>query len=219
MHLFAVCETSKDPFMTSLFTKAERHLSRKAPIFRKIIRQVGPCTLKPNPDYFSVLVHTIVSQQLSTKAALTIGGRLHEALNGKGLTPKAIQRLADEEIRACGLSGGKTKSLRDLCRRCLDNSLPINRLHELSDEEVREHLLEVHGIGPWSVDMYLIFCLGREDVLPVGDFGLKAAVQEHYGLKQLPSAPQLQEIAEPWRPFRTIATWYFWRSRGPVPQS
>ncbi|HLW67540.1 MAG TPA: hypothetical protein VKS79_19650 [Gemmataceae bacterium] len=205
--------------MSSQFKKAEQHLSRNSPIFRKIIRQIGPCTLKPNPDYFQVLVHTIVAQQLSTRAAKTIETRLHDALDGKGLTPKNIQRLADEEIRVCGLSGGKTKSLRDLCRRCLDGSLPIHRLRELSDEEVREHLLEVHGIGPWSVDMYLIFCLGREDVLPVGDFGLKAAVRDHYDLKELPSAPQLLEIAEPWRPFRTIATWYCWRSRGPVPQS
>jgi DNA-3-methyladenine glycosylase II len=205
--------------MTSQFSKAERHLSRNSPIFRKIIRRIGPCTLKPNPDYFAVLVHTIIAQQLSTKAARTIEGRLHGALKRKQLTPKNIQTLADEEIRVCGLSGGKTKSLRDLCCRCLDGQLPINRLHELSDDEVREHLLEVHGIGPWSVDMYLIFCLGREDVLPIGDFGLKAAVQEHYELKQLPSAPQLQEIAEPWRPYRTIATWYCWKSRGPVPQS
>jgi DNA-3-methyladenine glycosylase II len=205
--------------MISLFVKAERHLSRKSPVFRKIIRQIGPCTLKPNPDYFSVLVHTIISQQLSTKAAQTIGSRLHEALKGKDLTPKAIQRLADEDIRACGFSGGKTKSLRDLCQRCLDGSLPINRLAEMSDEEVRENLLEVHGIGPWSVDMYLIFCLGREDVLPVGDLGLRASVRQHYELKELPAPPQLTEIAEPWRPYRTIATWYCWRSRGPVPQS
>ncbi|HEV3146576.1 MAG TPA: hypothetical protein VGZ47_21995, partial [Gemmataceae bacterium] len=136
--------------MTSPFAKAERHLSRKSPVFRKIIRRIGPCTLKPNPDHFSVLVHTIVSQQLSTRAALTIGSRLSDALNGKGFSPRAIQRLADEQIRQCGLSGGKTKSLRDLCQRCLDGRLPLGRLTELADEEVRELLLEVHGIGPWS---------------------------------------------------------------------
>ena len=205
--------------MTSSYANAERHLSRRSPIFREIIRQIGSCTLKANPDYFSVLVHTIISQQLSTRAALTIGTRLQGALNGKGLTPKSVQRLPDEQIRQCGFSGGKTKSLRDLCRRCLDGSLPLDRLTELSDEQVREHLLEVHGIGPWSVDMFLIFCLGREDVLPVGDLGLRATVQQHYDLPKLPGPPQLTKIAEPWRPYRSIATWYCWRSRGPVPQS
>ena len=205
--------------MSSHYGKAERYLCRKSSVFREIVRQVGPCTLKPSPDYFSVLVHTIVSQQLSTRAALTIGSRLQESLNGKRLTPQGIQRLADEKIRQCGLSGGKTKSLRDLCRKCLDGSLPLDRLTELADEEVCELLLEVHGIGPWSVDMFLIFCLGRQDVLPVGDFGLRAAVQQHYELHELPSPPLLKEIAEPWRPYRTVATWYCWRSRGPVPQS
>jgi len=205
--------------MPSTYLKAERHLSRKCPIFKKIIKQVGPCTFQPNPDYFAVLVHTIAAQQLSTAAAATIGSRLAQAVGRHEITPKGIQKLSDEDIRGCGFSGAKTRALRDLARRSLDGSLPLDRLAELSDEEVTHRLLEVCGIGPWSVDMFLIFCLGRTDVLPVGDFGLRAAVQEHYSLKALPAPKLLQELAEPWRPFRTIATWYCWRSRGPVPQS
>jgi DNA-3-methyladenine glycosylase II len=205
--------------MPSPYAKAERHLARKSPIFKKIIKRVGPCTFQPNPDYFTVLVKTIVSQQLSTKAALSISSRLHQALGDRGMTPKAIQALSDEVIRGCGLSGGKLRALRDVSARALDGSLPLNQLDDLTDEELTDCLLAVHGIGPWSVDMFLIFSMGRPDILPVGDFGLRAAVQEHYELPELPTPKILQELAEPWRPYRTIATWYCWRSRGPVPQS
>jgi DNA-3-methyladenine glycosylase II len=205
--------------MPSPYAKAQRHLSRQSPIFKAMIQRVGPCTLQPNPDYFAVLVQTIISQQLSTKAAFSIGTRLRDAVGKNGLTPKTIQKLEDEVIRACGLSGGKLRAVRDLSARALDGRLPVDQLIEMPDDEVTHRLLDVHGLGPWSVDMFLIFCLGRQDVLPVGDLGLRATVMEQFELLEMPSPKLLQELAEPWRPFRTVATWYCWKSRGPVPQS
>ncbi len=202
----------------SPYATAQRALSRRDPKLRPIIKRVGPCTLKPHSDLFAVLVRTIISQQLSTKAALTIANRL-QALLPNGLEPVGLDRLDDGQIRTCGISGGKLKSIRDLCGHVRKGTVHVDRLATLTDEQVREVLLQVHGIGPWSVDMYLIFCLGRLDVLPVGDLGLRLGVKAVYGLRQAPSPPQLVKIAEPWRPYRSVATWYMWRSRGFVPQS
>ena len=202
----------------SAFAAAARALARRDPRLRAIIRRVGPCTLNPFKDTFAVLVRTIIAQQLSTRAAITIGDRL-VALLPTGLKPGAIEQLRDDQIRNCGISGGKLRSLRDLCAHFQDGRLSLMALRRLEDEDLRERLLAVHGIGPWSVDMVLIFGLGRLDVLPVGDLGLRLGVKEVYGLKEAPTPAQLVVLAEAWRPYRTVATWYFWRSRGLVPQS
>ena len=202
----------------SPYLVAQRAISRRDSKLRPIIKRVGPCTLRPMADRFSVLVRTIISQQLSTKAALTIGDRLLALVPG-GFTPERLGNLRDEQIRSCGISGGKLKSIRDLCARIGGGHLNPDDFPALSDEVLREKLTEVHGIGPWSVDMYLIFCLGRLDVLPVGDFGLRAGVKDQYGLEDLPGAVELRRRGATWQPYRSIATWYFWRSRGPVPQS
>jgi DNA-3-methyladenine glycosylase II len=199
--------------------KAERHLSQSHERMREIIERVGPCTLATNPNHFHALVRTIIAQQLSTTVAKTIGQRLELALAPDGATPKRIQELSDEVIRGCGLSGAKLKSLRDLSARILDGSLVLEGIAERSDDEIREALLRVHGIGPWSVDMFLIFSVGHADVLPVGDLGLRVGMRDLFGLTEVPSPKELFEMAEPWRPYRSIATWYFWRSKGPVPQS
>jgi len=202
----------------SPYLVAQRAISRRDSKLRPIIKRVGPCTLRPMADRFSVLVRTIISQQLSTKAALTIGDRLLALVPG-GFTPERLGKLRDEQIRSCGISGGKLKSIRDLCARIGGGHLNPDDFPALSDEVLREKLTEVHGIGPWSVDMYLIFCLGRLDVLPVGDLGLRLGVKEAYGLREPPTVARMVEIGEVWRPYRTIGTWYMWRSRGAVPQS
>jgi len=201
------------------YREAERHLARRDRRLRKLIRRIGKCTLTPHDDYFSVLVHTIVSQQISSKAALSILGRLAVAARSKKFRPSRLDALDDAGMRACGISTGKLKSLRDLCAKVRDGTLPLRQLAKFEDGELRERLTAVHGIGPWSADMFLMFSLGRPDILPVGDLGLRAGVQEVYELKMLPTPKELIEMAEPWRPYRSIATWYFWRSRGPVPQS
>jgi DNA-3-methyladenine glycosylase II len=201
------------PRPQSPHAKAERHLARVSPPLEALIGRVGPCTLSPMPDPYRVLVRTIVSQQLGTKAAESISARLEALLGKAGYTPKRFAKITDTDLRACGLSGAKVKSIRDLTARIDSGELPIDAMDTLSDDEVATKLRQVHGIGPWSVDMFLIFCLGRPDVLPVGDFGLRAAVRDMFTMSDLPSVADLQTLAEPWRPFRTIATWYCWRYR------
>jgi DNA-3-methyladenine glycosylase II len=156
---------------------------------------------------------------ISTKAAAAVFARVQNAVARKGLTPSGVKAVSDTDLRSAGLSGAKVRSLRTLAERAVSGELPLDRLAELSDEEIARHLLPVPGIGTWTVEMFLIFGLGRLDVLPVGDFGLRAGVRDLYGLTELPSRAAVQERAEPWRPYRTVATWYLWRTRGAVPQS
>ena len=200
-----------------LLRKAQRHLARRDSVLRPLIRAVGPCTLKHSPDHFATLVRSIVSQQISTKAAIVIGNRLLEAVGR--FQPRRILAASDEALRAAGLSQGKRLSLRDLAEKCLDGTVPLKKLARLDDEAVAESLIQVRGIGPWTADMFLIFSLGRLDVLPVGDYGLRAGVQKHYELPDLPKKETLHEMTESWKPFRSIGTWYIWRSLGGVPQS
>ena len=204
---------------TKIFHKARRHLSRQDIILREVIRLIGPCTLRHNSDGFAVLVHSIISQQISTKAPTAIRGRLLASLGPTGITAASLRKAPDSKLRMAGLSAAKIRSLRDLTDKVHRGHLPLTTLHELSDEEVIDCLVPVHGIGPWTAQMFLIFSLGRLDILPVADFGLRAGVQRHYKLRKLPNKDRLHKLAEPWRPYRSIATWYIWRSLGGVAQS
>jgi DNA-3-methyladenine glycosylase II len=187
---------------------------------KQLMSNVGPCRLKPDAgDPFVILVRSIISQMISTKAAAAVYAKVQAALGNGGVTPAGVRALSETDLRAAGLSGAKARSLRALAERSLSGELPLARLEELTDEEITGHLLPVPGIGVWTVEMFLIFGLGRLDVLPVGDLGLRAGVRDTYGLAELPTAANLFKRAEPWRPYRTVATWYFWRSRGAVPQS
>jgi DNA-3-methyladenine glycosylase II len=205
--------------MTVDHVKARRHLARRDPVLKRLMAHVGPCTLRHEPDGFAALVRSIIAQQISTKAAASIHARLLLALGRRGLRPGALLALSDEELRGAGLSASKGRSLRDLAEKVHTRAVPLRRLPDLTDEEVIEHLLPVRGIGRWTAQMFLIFSLGRPDVLPVDDLGLRAGVRQVYGLPALPERAVLTELAEPWRPYRSVATWYFWRSRGFVPQS
>jgi len=130
-----------------------------------------------------------------------------------------IAKLDDADMRAVGLSAGKVRAIRDLTAKVLQRQVQLEDLHEWDDEAVIEHLLPVHGIGRWTAEMFLIFALGRLDVLPLADLGLRVGVQRQHGLAEVPPRDQLTALAEAWRPYRTVATWYIWRSFGPVPQS
>ncbi len=207
------------PPMNPLHTKARRHLSRRDPVLKGLIAAVGPCTMRHEPDGFAALASSIVSQQISTKAAASIHARLLQTLGDAGLRPANVLARSDEELRGAGLSASKVRSLRDLAEKVQSGAVPLRRLPKMPDEEVIEALLPVRGIGRWTAQMFLIFSLGRPDVLPVDDLGLRAGVQQVYGLGALPDRAALTEMAEPWRPYRSVATWYFWRSRGFVPQS
>jgi len=201
------------------FTDHGRHLGRLDARLKQLVVKVGPCTLCPNPDGFETLACSIISQQISGKAAESIGKRVRALCGRSGLRPKRIAELKDEDLRAAGLSGSKVLSLRSLSAFFLDNRPAIRRLKDMPDEEVIETLLPIRGVGVWTAQMFLIFSLGRPDVLPTADFGLRAGVRDMFGMSDLPDPKSLVTLAEPWRPYRTAATWYLWRSRGFVPQS
>jgi DNA-3-methyladenine glycosylase II len=201
------------------FADHGRHLARRDPRLKPLIRRVGPCTLQPYPDAFRILASSIVSQQISGKAAASISRRVSALCGRGGIRPKRIMELKDEELRGAGLSASKLLSMRSLSQFFLDNGSVVRRLKRMPDEEVIESLIPIRGIGVWTAQMFLIFCLGRPDVWPTGDLGLRAGVRDHFSMSDLPEVADLEEMAEPWRPHRTAATWYFWRSRGPVPRS
>ncbi|MEA2494741.1 MAG: DNA-3-methyladenine glycosylase [Thermoleophilaceae bacterium] len=163
-------------------------------------------------DAYGTLVRSITGQQLSTKAAATIYGRLTHLYGDRTPTPEEIIATDPEELRAVGLSGAKAAYLRDLAEHIVDGELPIDELAELPDAEVHEVLTAVKGLGRWTVDMFLMFHLGRPDVLPVGDLGIRKAMQIEYGLAELPKPAAMEEIAERWRPHRTLACLYLWES-------
>jgi DNA-3-methyladenine glycosylase II len=196
---------------TPEFLRVRRHLARRDKVLRDVMRLVGPCTLEVNADHFSVLARSIISQQISTSAARAIAGRLIAALGRGGLKPKAILALDAETMRGAGLSANKQRSLRDLAEKCVSGSIPLKKLAAMDDEAVIESLIPVHGIGRWTAEMFLIFSLGRLNVFPVADLGLKAGVKRHYGLADMPTKAELDAVGANWQPFRSVGTWYMWR--------
>jgi DNA-3-methyladenine glycosylase II len=207
------------PSFADVFRRARRHLTRRDPLLGQLIKHVGPCTLQPGADPFPALVRAIIAQMISTKAARAITARVEATVHPHGLTPTAVAAASEETLRGAGLSRNKALALLDLASRAKRGDLPLDQLAEMADEEVIERLIPVRGIGRWTAEMFLIFSLGRLDVLPVDDFGLRAGVQELYQLPAMPGRADLRERGEAWRPYRSVATWYFWRGRGWVPQS
>jgi DNA-3-methyladenine glycosylase II len=201
------------------FASTGRKLARLDPRLKALIAHVGPCTLRPHPAAFRVLASSIVSQQISTKAAASISKRVRGLCGRSGVRPKRIAELPDDVLRGAGLSNNKLLSMRSLSQFFLDNASLVRQLKSMPDDEVIEALLPIRGVGVWTAQMFLIFCLGRPDVLPTADYGFQAGVRDVYRLDELPEAQALEILAEPWRPLRTVATWYFWKSRGFVPQS
>ena len=195
------------------FARARRILMRRDPILAPVIRKYRQRSLLDAPpiEPFPALVRTITSQQISTKAAATIHGRL-VALMPRGVTPASLLALTDEQLRAAGLSRQKTAYLRDLAAKTQCGDLPVHSLHELTDDEVIGAIVKVKGLGRWSAEMFLMFRLRRPDVLPVDDLGILTAIQRLYGLRKRPTAERVRKIGEPWRPYRTVACWYLWRS-------
>jgi DNA-3-methyladenine glycosylase II len=187
-------------------------------VLRDLIRRHGACGLadSQHADPFVALVHAIISQQLSTKAAATIAARF-DALHGGVPTPDRVAATPDDTLRGVGLSGQKLAYIRDLCRRVADGSLPLHTLDRMTDAEVVEALTEVKGVGRWTAEMFLMFRLHRPDVLPVGDLGIVKAVQKAYRLRSQPTPDRLVRLGESWRPYRSVACWYLWASLDNVP--
>jgi DNA-3-methyladenine glycosylase II len=163
-------------------------------------------------DHYGALVRAIVGQQLSTKAAATIYGRLCDRFDGRTPTPEQILADDPEQLRSVGLSRAKASYLRSLAEHVVNGELELERFDAMPDEQVEAELVAVKGLGQWTAHMYLMFHLQRPDVLPTGDLGIRRAVERAYGLEGLPDPAQLTEIAEPWRPYRTLACRYLWRS-------
>jgi len=205
---------------TTDYVKARRPLARRDPVIRDLMKRHGPCGLADaqHEDAFTALTHAIISQQLSTKAAATIARRFDALFDGPP-TPAAVARLTDEQLRAVGFSSQKVRYIRDLSARVADGSVPLNQVNELPDEDVIQSLTRVKGIGRWTAEMFLMFRLHRPDVLPVDDLGILKAVQRAYGLRKMPRPERLTKIGEPWRPYRSVACWYLWKSLGNKPES
>jgi DNA-3-methyladenine glycosylase II len=205
--------------MTSTdYARARRALMRRDPVIAALIRQHGECGLLSvaRSDPFHALLQAIIAQQLSTKAAKTIEGRVSAIFDGNP-TPAVMAATSDERLRAVGLSPQKLKYIRDLCARILDGSLKLKTLASLPDDEVIVALTSVKGIGRWTAEMFLMFRLNRPDVLPVGDLGIVKAVQKAYKLRTVPSPERLTRIGETWRPYRSVACWYLWASLDTTP--
>ena len=196
------------------YAKARRSLMRRDPVMRELIRRHGACGLADNQhtDPYKALVHSIMSQQLSTKAAATIARRFDDLFGGTFPTPRQVLAMPDEKLRSVGLSGMKVSFIRDLARRIDEGSLRLDALDAMSDQEVIDALTEVKGIGRWTAEMFLMFRLHRPDVLPVGDLGIVNAIKKQYRLRKTPTPERLMRLGESWRPYRSIACWYLWAS-------
>jgi DNA-3-methyladenine glycosylase II len=194
--------------------RARRALMRRDPVLAAIIRKCGACGITPGreSDIFCGLLEAIVSQQLSTRAAATIYGRLRALLPDNVPTPQSLLPLSDEALRGVGLSRQKAAYVRDLSQRVHDGSLRTEALAAMSDEDIVSELTKIKGIGRWTAEMILIFRLARPDILPVGDLGIVRAIQRAYGLRKAPDARRMLKIGESWRPYRSVASWYLWAS-------
>jgi DNA-3-methyladenine glycosylase II len=196
---------------------ATRHLSAVDPVLAGIMRDVGPCRLeiRRGGSSFAYLARAILAQQISVAAARSIAGRIRDRF-GSPLRPEDVIGASDEELRGLGLSRQKVAYLRDLARKTRDG-LPLGRLSRLPDEKVIETLTAVKGVGVWTAEMYLMFRLGRPDVFPVGDLGIRNAMKRAYRMRGIPRPERLRRVAAPWRPWRTVACWYLWKSLEMVP--
>ncbi|MEP7064755.1 MAG: DNA-3-methyladenine glycosylase [Gemmatimonadota bacterium] len=193
---------------------AVRHLKGADPVLASIIERVGPSRFaRPTSgSHLDALVRSIVSQQLSTSAAATIYSRLVALVGVPEPLPRHWLALDDPDLRAAGLSRQKISYIRDLARHVQDDALPMAKLHEMSDDDVIEALTAVKGIGVWTAQMFLMFRLGRPDILPVLDLGIRNAFRRAYRLRKEPTAKRMFAIAKPWAPYRSVASWYLWQS-------
>jgi len=190
---------------------AVAHLRRSDPVMAKIIARVGACELAVLQPNFETLARSITFQQLHGKAASTIFARVQKAV-GRSFTATAFLKAEADALRGCGLSRQKLAALTDLAEHVVSRKLNFKKLPELENEAVLEALTQVRGVGVWTAQIFLMFALQRPNVLPVGDFGIRNAVRQAYGLKEMPKPAELLKISQPWHPYCTVASWYLWRS-------
>ncbi len=199
----------------SLAARAAEHLCAHDKTLAVVIAHAGLCTIRPHKNYYQALVDSIISQQLSVKAAATIEKRFCALFGRDDFPPPEMILTKDvDELRTAGLSRGKAAYVRDLAQNIVDGNVKFTHLDALSNEEITKELVAVKGIGEWTAHMFLMFCMGRTDVLPVGDLGIKNGVQKLYGLDHTPTAAEIIELAKKnhWHPYESIASWYIWHS-------
>jgi DNA-3-methyladenine glycosylase II len=193
---------------------AHKHLSKRDPVLRRLIREHGKCDLVPEKRQspFQSLVQAVAHQQLNGKAANNILTRFKKLFPGRKFPkPEDLAKVTDAQIRACGFSFAKIKSIRDIAEKTLSGVVPSSRqIVKLSDDEIIARLMEVRGVGRWTVEMLLIFQLGRPDVLPVGDFGVRTGFRIAYKKREMPELKALLAFGEKWKPHRTTAAWFLW---------
>jgi DNA-3-methyladenine glycosylase II len=193
------------------------------PVMAGLIARIGPVSVerrrrgRPKGDAYTTLLRAIVGQQLSAKAAATIFDRVVELFDDGVPSAEALLEIDDEALRGAGLSGRKVEYVKDLAHHVASGELEVERLQDLTDEKLIEEVTAVRGLGVWTAHMFLIFHLEREDVLPVGDLGIRNAIKNEYGLDDLPTPAEMEEMAEPWRPHRTLACLYLWESISATP--
>jgi DNA-3-methyladenine glycosylase II len=200
------------------YARARRVLMRRDPELGAIIRRAGPCTMQAyrEGDLFSALVETIVSQQLSTRVADVIYGRICAlCATGSSPTPAMLLALTTEQLRGAGLSGAKARYVHGLAVAVAEGNLSLDTLEHLPDDDVIATLSTIKGIGRWSAQMILLFRLNRPDVWPTGDLGIVRALERHYRMRKTPTLKRLEKLGDPWRPYRSVAAWYLWRSLSP----
>lgn len=193
------------------WAEAVTHLRGVDERWHPLIERVGPCRLKPTRDRFSILVRAIIGQQISTRAAATIDGRLRE-LAGDPHHPAGLLAAGEEGLRSCGLSGVKARYVLNLAEAVSSGRVPLGRIGRLDDEAIKTRLTSVKGIGPWTAEMFMVFSLNRPDILSVGDLGVRVGLRDFHGLSDVPTPSECVRLAEPWRPYRSVAMWYLWRS-------
>jgi DNA-3-methyladenine glycosylase II len=207
-------------------SKAREQLAASDPAMAALIDRLGEIDLETRlrrrgeerpADAYGALLRAIVGQQLSTKAARTIYGRVLELFDGSTPVPEQLLEAEETDLRAAGLSGRKVEYVRDLATHVIDGELELERLGELPDEEVIAEIVAVRGLGVWTAEMFLLFHLERPDVLSGGDLGIRKAVQVEYGLEEMPPPTRVLEIGEPWRPHRSLASLYLWESLANAP--
>jgi len=194
--------------------KSIRYLKRTDPVLATIIDAVGPCRLQLRTEgtHFQALTRSIVFQQLSGKAAGTILGRFNDLYPDRSPTPEAVLATSDEQLRSVGLSRQKIGYMRDLASKVVSGELPLDRVEEMDDEDLIDHLVQVKGIGRWTAQMFLMFRLGRPDVLPELDLGIQNAIKKAYRKRKRPVPKDVKKIGAKWSPHSSVACWYLWRS-------
>jgi len=196
------------------FSSSVRHLKRVDPVLARVIESVGPCRIRISEEgtHFLALARSIVFQQLSGKAASTILSRVHALYPDNTPTPDALLATNDEQLRGAGLSRQKIGYLRDLSSKVTTGALPLDQVETMDDDDLIDHLVQVKGIGRWTAQMFLMFRLGRPDVLPELDLGIQNAIKRAYRKRKRPTPKQVASIGAKWAPHRTVASWYLWRS-------